>query len=96
MSDGPERFATKYIELARSYLSGALTPLEFTQRYMREVKDDPRRFPREHSEVINDLFVICDAYVDDPLLRDSVEDLDELQLKTHTAAELELLEKLPY
>lgn len=96
MSDGPELFAAKYIELTRSYLSGALTPLEFTRRYMREVKDDPRRFPREHSEVINDLFMICDSYVDDPLLRDSVDDLDELQLKMQTAAELELLEKLPY
>jgi hypothetical protein len=70
----------QYVELIDEFLGGSLEPEEFSQRYLRAQKKDDVIRGDPWYDILADLFAACDAYVDDPRLRDGPDALDEAAL----------------
>lgn len=72
-----------YVELIRTFVDRQISADEFEARYLALFKAETGRFADENVfDVLDSLFADVDAYVADPALRDSPEDLDEEQLHT--------------
>ncbi|WP_188989762.1 colicin immunity domain-containing protein [Saccharopolyspora thermophila] len=80
-----------YIELIRSFIERRITADEFETRYLAMFKAETAHFDEDTFDTLDGLFADVDAYVADPALHDSPEDLDDEQLRARAACALDKL-----
>lgn len=61
-----------YLELIRTFTSGETSASNFSLEYMGEFKHEEGGMPEETYQILQDLFFVCESYVDDPELREEV------------------------
>jgi hypothetical protein len=88
---GTAQDAERYATLARSFVNGEISPLQFEDAYLALFRNETKYIPEEFASPINEIFYDVDAYVADPALRDDG-DLDDEQLKERVAASMERLQ----
>lgn len=80
--------AQPLVDLTREYLAGQLSEATYDTQYRALFATMPV-LGDDTFEPLNDLFLACEAYVEDPELRDHEWDVDEAQLRA--AAEKALI-----
>lgn len=71
-----------YLPLIDSFLLRTISENTFTLRYMRAFQRDSRLLDDQWYEILNDIFLDSDEYVDDPRLRRGGKfQIDEHQLR---------------
>jgi hypothetical protein len=83
------------IALIEAFLGGAMDVRTFERRYLEtDYICGHETWPDAEYEVLQELFWAVDAFVADPELRDSPEDLDEDQLRAEAARAIAALRAL--
>ena len=76
-----------YVPLIDDFLARRLAEKEFVSEYMRRFKNDQRMLDDQWFDVLNDIFLDSDEYVDEPRLRTGDQfEIDEHQLRERVQA----------
>ena len=85
--------AQPLVDLTRRFLAGELSAADYDTRYRATFMTMPV-LGDETFESVNALFLACEAYVEDPELRDHKWDVDEAGLREAASKALLELERL--
>jgi len=88
-------FILPLIPIIEEFLSGTIDSLTFERRFLDSFLECGQElWPDAEYEILQELFWAVDAFVADPDLRDSPEDLDEDQLRAEATRALQALRAL--